>query len=77
MMAKIRKSIIAGLTMLCLSASIAVAASSVNANAAGGDIFSAGNKSGPGGAICSCPVLVGDCVCHVKGPKAIDEVEAE
>ena len=61
MLNKLWKTLLSSATLAIMAATLFLAFASQPASA---DVFSAGNKSGPGGSICTCAVLVGDCVCH-------------
>src|SRR5262245_49668847 len=65
MLRKLSKMLLFSATVAVMVATLFLAFASKPASA---DTFSAGIKSGPGGAICTCPVMVGDCVCHIPTP---------
>jgi hypothetical protein len=76
MLSIVRKLTIVGVTTLCLGGTLAltVGIETKAAPVAVRDTYSAGNKEGNGD-ICGCPVMVGNCVCHVKGVDPVPEAQ--
>lgn len=79
MIKKLWTGVLSGAALATLAATIFFSAAPAIASAAApspGDVYSAGTKE-LGGDVCSCPVMVGNCVCRVKGVEPIGGLEAE
>lgn len=66
MVSRIWKLLACGVVLVALSGSLGIAFASDDVEVVADPIFMAGEKSGPGGAICSCPVRAGNCVCQIN-----------
>lgn len=79
MLKKLWTSLLSSAALITLAATFFLSFASPLASAAAPtprDTYSAGTKE-LGGDICSCPILVGNCACRIKGVSPFEEADAE